>query len=120
MAIKAFRFVALAQWKETTIAARTQEDVGQAVLPAVRGCASFVLMARVLRPSLAFLATAVMVATAPPACAADWPARPVTVVGPFGRGGNTDVMARLAAAHLKQDFESFAAAIKAAGIEPAK
>jgi tripartite-type tricarboxylate transporter receptor subunit TctC len=35
-----------------------------------------------------------------PVRAADWPARPVTVVVPFGAGGNTDMMARLAAQHL--------------------
>jgi tripartite-type tricarboxylate transporter receptor subunit TctC len=32
--------------------------------------------------------------------AADWPTRPVTVIVPFGAGGNTDMMARLAAQHL--------------------
>jgi tripartite-type tricarboxylate transporter receptor subunit TctC len=40
--------------------------------------------------------------------AADWPARPVTVVVPFAAGGNTDVMARMASnrlsAELKQPF----------------
>ncbi|MEI8153987.1 MAG: tripartite tricarboxylate transporter substrate binding protein, partial [Hyphomicrobiales bacterium] len=29
-----------------------------------------------------------------------WPARPVTVIVPFGAGGNTDMMARLGAQHL--------------------
>jgi tripartite-type tricarboxylate transporter receptor subunit TctC len=32
--------------------------------------------------------------------AADWPTRSVTIVVPFGAGGNTDMMARLAAQHL--------------------
>src|SRR5438132_6931724 len=32
--------------------------------------------------------------------AADWPTRSVTVIVPFGAGGNTDVMARLGAQHL--------------------
>jgi tripartite-type tricarboxylate transporter receptor subunit TctC len=32
--------------------------------------------------------------------AADWPARPVTVVVPFGAGGNTDTLARIATQHL--------------------
>jgi tripartite-type tricarboxylate transporter receptor subunit TctC len=36
--------------------------------------------------------------------AADWPTRPVTVVVPFGAGGNTDMMARLAAQHLASKF----------------
>jgi len=34
----------------------------------------------------------------------DWPARPVTIVVPFGAGGNTDMMARLAAQDLSQKF----------------
>ena len=33
-----------------------------------------------------------------PLHAADWPTRPVTVIVPFGAGGNTDMMARLARA----------------------
>jgi tripartite-type tricarboxylate transporter receptor subunit TctC len=32
--------------------------------------------------------------------AADWPTKPVTVVVPFGAGGNTDNMARIATQHL--------------------
>jgi tripartite-type tricarboxylate transporter receptor subunit TctC len=40
----------------------------------------------------------------PPAFADDWPARPVTIVVPFGAGGNTDMMARLAAQDLSQKF----------------
>jgi tripartite-type tricarboxylate transporter receptor subunit TctC len=36
--------------------------------------------------------------------AADWPSRPVTIVVPFGAGGNTDMMARLAAQHLSAKF----------------
>ena len=54
-------------------------------------------MAFALKPAAAFLAIATAVA---PLHAADWPARPVTVVVPFGAGGNTDMMARLAAQHL--------------------
>jgi len=46
---------------------------------------------------LALLILAALVATAR---AAEWPARPVTVIVPFGAGGNTDMMARLAAQHL--------------------
>src|SRR5262245_2695612 len=36
--------------------------------------------------------------------AADWPTRPVTVIVPFGAGGNTDTMARLATQHLSAKF----------------
>jgi tripartite-type tricarboxylate transporter receptor subunit TctC len=50
------------------------------------------------------LALAAMLALAAPLQAADWPARPVTVVVPFGAGGNTDMMARLAAQHLSAKF----------------
>ena len=39
-----------------------------------------------------------------PALADDWPSRPVTIVVPFGAGGNTDMMARLAAQDLSQKF----------------
>ena len=39
-----------------------------------------------------------------PARAADWPTRPVTIIVPFGPGGNTDTMARLAAQDLSQKF----------------
>lgn len=38
------------------------------------------------------------------ALAADWPNRSVTVVVPFGAGGNTDMMARLAARDLSAKF----------------
>ncbi len=40
----------------------------------------------------------------PPARADDWPTRPVMIVVPFGAGGNTDMMARLAAQDLSQKF----------------
>jgi tripartite-type tricarboxylate transporter receptor subunit TctC len=36
--------------------------------------------------------------------AADWPAKPVTIVVPFVAGGNTDMMARLAAERLSTKF----------------
>ncbi|HUC49186.1 MAG TPA: tripartite tricarboxylate transporter substrate binding protein [Xanthobacteraceae bacterium] len=39
-----------------------------------------------------------------PALADNWPTRPVTIVVPFGAGGNTDMMARLAAQDLSQKF----------------
>jgi tripartite-type tricarboxylate transporter receptor subunit TctC len=39
-----------------------------------------------------------------PASAGDWPAHPVTIIVPFGPGGNTDMMARLAAQDLSTKF----------------
>ena len=39
-----------------------------------------------------------------PARAADWPTKAVTIIVPFGAGGNTDMMARLAAQHLTEKF----------------
>jgi tripartite-type tricarboxylate transporter receptor subunit TctC len=41
---------------------------------------------------------------AAPAQASDWPSRSVTVIVPFGAGGNTDMMARLATQHLSTKF----------------
>ena len=47
------------------------------------------------------IAPAVMLAALSlPGQAADWPVRPVTVIVPLAAGGNTDMMARLAAQHL--------------------
>ena len=43
---------------------------------------------------------AALATLAGPLHAADWPTRPVTVIVPFGAGGNTDMMARLGAQHL--------------------
>src|SRR5947209_6805736 len=39
-----------------------------------------------------------------PLHAVDWPTRSVTVVVPFGAGGNTDMMARLAVQHLSSSL----------------
>jgi tripartite-type tricarboxylate transporter receptor subunit TctC len=39
-----------------------------------------------------------------PAGAAEWPTRPVTIIVPLAAGGNTDMMARLAAQHLGEKF----------------
>lgn len=50
---------------------------------------------RLLKLILLVLATSVATARG-----ADWPARGVTVIVPFGAGGNTDMMARLASQHL--------------------
>jgi tripartite-type tricarboxylate transporter receptor subunit TctC len=49
---------------------------------------------------LAALGVAVAMVVATPLRAADWPVRPVTVLVPFGAGGNTDMMARLASQYL--------------------
>jgi len=63
-------------------------------------------MTRALRPRMLLALTAIlaMLALAGRLHAADWPTRPVTVVVPFGAGGNTDMMARLAAQHLSAKF----------------
>jgi tripartite-type tricarboxylate transporter receptor subunit TctC len=45
-------------------------------------------------------AIAALVVLAAPVRAADWPTRQVTVLVPFGAGGNTDMMARLGSQHL--------------------
>jgi tripartite-type tricarboxylate transporter receptor subunit TctC len=55
---------------------------------------SFLLAAVLLGPAIIAI----------PAYAADWPARPVTVIVPFGPGGNTDTMARLATHDLAAKF----------------
>ncbi len=49
-------------------------------------------------------AVAALFAWAGSAGAADWPTHPVTIVVPFGAGGNTDMMARLAAQRLSAKF----------------
>ena len=57
-------------------------------------------MLRSLRLWLPLAASAVLAGLPASASAQDWPSRPVTVLVPFGAGGNTDTMARLAAQHL--------------------
>jgi tripartite-type tricarboxylate transporter receptor subunit TctC len=61
-------------------------------------------MAGAVRLPTALVAIATIVALAGPLWAADWPTRPVTVIVPFGAGGNTDMMARLGAQHLSAKF----------------
>jgi tripartite-type tricarboxylate transporter receptor subunit TctC len=58
------------------------------------------------RPQLKVLLSAFLTVAALtlPARADDWPTHPVTIVVPFGAGGNTDMMARLAAQDLSQKF----------------
>jgi len=52
----------------------------------------------------AFLTVALVSMAGLPARADTWPSRTVTIVVPFGPGGNTDMMARLAAQDLSQKF----------------
>ena len=61
-------------------------------------------MDRTLRSRLTLSIVAILAALAAPLHAADWPNRPVTVIVPFGAGGNTDMMARLGAQHLTAKF----------------
>ena len=57
---------------------------------------------------VALSALALAAVLSPAHAQTDWPAKTVTVVVPFAAGGNTDVMARMASAHLanalKQTF----------------
>jgi tripartite-type tricarboxylate transporter receptor subunit TctC len=61
-----------------------------------------------LRPIVIALALASLLPILAYPQGSDWPSRTVTVVVPFAAGGNTDVMARMASAHLsaalKQKF----------------
>ena len=36
--------------------------------------------------------------------AQDWPARPITIVVPFGAGGSADLLARILATHMQPKF----------------
>jgi tripartite-type tricarboxylate transporter receptor subunit TctC len=56
-------------------------------------------LAPLLATGLALFALAPAIAQA-----SDWPARPVTIIVPFVAGGNTDMMARLAAERLAAKF----------------
>jgi tripartite-type tricarboxylate transporter receptor subunit TctC len=53
-----------------------------------------------LRRSVLTLALAMLAATALPAKAEDWPAKPVRIIVPFAPGGAADVWARIIAEHL--------------------
>jgi tripartite-type tricarboxylate transporter receptor subunit TctC len=61
-------------------------------------------MHRALRLLIVLSGLAGIALVSAPIVAADWPSRPVTIVVPFGAGGNTDMMARLAAQHLSAKF----------------
>jgi tripartite-type tricarboxylate transporter receptor subunit TctC len=52
----------------------------------------------------ASLLAAILFTAVPSVQASDWPTRSVTIVVPFGAGGNTDMMARLAAQRLSAKF----------------
>jgi tripartite-type tricarboxylate transporter receptor subunit TctC len=56
------------------------------------------------RSNLLVLALVALATLALPARAAEWPLKPITVIVPFGAGGNTDTMARLASQHLSTKF----------------
>jgi tripartite-type tricarboxylate transporter receptor subunit TctC len=57
---------------------------------------------RTMRGFAGALVVALLMNTAGPASAADWPTRPITVVVPYAAGGNTDMMARLATRRLAE------------------
>ena len=61
-------------------------------------------MRRALRFPVILSAFVAIAALSEPIAAADWPSKPVTIIVPFGAGGNTDMMARLAAQHLSAKF----------------
>ena len=50
-----------------------------------------------LRP---FAVLALVVVTSPAAVQDSWPSKPITVIVPFGAGGNTDALARIYSARL--------------------
>jgi tripartite-type tricarboxylate transporter receptor subunit TctC len=57
-----------------------------------------------LRSSFCVIAIALLATLPGVSYASDWPMRPVTIVVPFVAGGNTDMMARLAAERLAAKF----------------
>ena len=61
-------------------------------------------MSRLIQLSFAALFFAGTAVLSEPLHAGEWPERPVTIIVPFGAGGNTDMMARLAAQHLSNKF----------------
>src|SRR4051812_35368686 len=60
------------------------------------------MMTPIRRATFAVFIAASIVST--PACANDWPAKPVTIYVTTAAGGNTDMMARMAADHLTAKF----------------
>ena len=56
------------------------------------------------RPSTLVIAVALAALSPCASQASDWPTRPVTIIVPFVAGGNTDMMARLAAERLSAKF----------------
>jgi tripartite-type tricarboxylate transporter receptor subunit TctC len=56
------------------------------------------------RTAVLGLGASAFAASLGPARAAEWPARPVTVIVPYSPGGNTDMMARLAGQYLSEQL----------------
>jgi tripartite-type tricarboxylate transporter receptor subunit TctC len=54
-----------------------------------------------MKTSLSILLVASSLAASPPASAQDFPARPVTIVAPYGPGGTTDILARIVAEGMR-------------------
>jgi tripartite-type tricarboxylate transporter receptor subunit TctC len=56
------------------------------------------------RLALALGTSTMLAATASPSQAADWPAKPITLVAPFTPGGTTDIVARAIALQLQREL----------------
>jgi tripartite-type tricarboxylate transporter receptor subunit TctC len=52
----------------------------------------------------AFLGASIAAVVCAPALAQDWPSRPIQLVVPFGAGGSSDIVGRLLAAKLREEF----------------
>ena len=66
-------------------------------------------------PTLALLATTLLAGAVAPAQAQGFPARPVTIVVPFGPGGTTDIMARLLQEELGRALGTSVVVVNTAG-----
>jgi len=61
-------------------------------------------LSAILRKTTLILGAAFLVTSAPTVRAQDWPAGPITFVVPYAAGGNTDIMARMLAESISQEF----------------
>jgi tripartite-type tricarboxylate transporter receptor subunit TctC len=61
-------------------------------------------LSAILRKTTLILGAAFLVISAPTVRAQDWPAGPITFVVPYAAGGNTDIMARMLAESISQEF----------------